>query len=183
MNPCVFTTQFEVWLRAATNRSPNDLICFRSAKRWATGSKLLRRHGSLPILFRQQDDLDPILSCRFVGELVEIQFPEQFESDAQRLTWLDERLWLQRNTIQTDWRSDQFPTWESQFKAWEIDEFMNAKTWFMVRGLREIIPLPLPRLRKLDGDHPLAPNYIRGYALCHYPVDEIRMVSNAEPSV
>lgn len=183
MNPCVFTTQFGVWLRAATDRSPNDLICFRSAKRWATAAKLLRRHGSLPILFRQQDDPYPILSCRFVGELVEIQFPERFDSDAQRRTWLDERLWLQRHTIQNDWRSDQFPTWESQFKAWEIDDFMNSKTWYIVRGLREIVPLPLPRLHKLDRDHPLAANYVRGYALCHYPAGEILMVPNAEAAI
>ena len=176
MNPCVFTTQFGVWLREASVRPPTDLICFRSAKRWATAAKLLRRHGSLPILFRQQDDSDPILACRFVGELVEIQFPERFDNDARRLTWLDEKLWLQRDTIRTDWRDDRFPTWESQFKAWEIDDFMRSKSWYIARGLREIVPLPLSRLHKLKDNDPLADNYVRGYALCHYPADEILSV-------
>ena len=56
---------------------------------------------------------------------------------------------------------------------------MKADTWYIVRNLREIEPLPLPRLRKLDDDHPLASNYIRGYALCHYPAAEVKPRSGA----
>jgi len=176
MGPCVYTTQHPIWLEAASACAPCDAVCFRSNKRWATGAKLLDRHGTLPVLFRKQEDSDEVLACRFVADLVEIHFPDWFESDAARLAWLDEKLWLQRDTIKKLERSERFRTWESQFKAWEIDNFMKAETWFIVRNLREIRALPLPRLRKLDDDHPLASNYIRGYALCHYPDKEVEVI-------
>ncbi len=176
MNPCIYTTQFPMWLAAASDCDAAKLVCFRSAKRWATAAKLLNRYGPLPILFRQQDDSDPVLACRFVAELVEIYFPERFETDDRRLAWLDENLWLQRETIKKLPRTDRFPTWESQFKAQEIDFFMDGKTWYFVRGLHAMKPLPLPRLRKLKDGRGLADNFTRGYALCHYPADEILSV-------
>ena len=48
---------------------------------------------------------------------------------------------------------------------------MKAMTWFSVRDVREIKPLPLPRLRKLNDN---SSKFVRGYALCRYPKDEIR---------
>ena len=53
---------------------------------------------------------------------------------------------------------------------------MKAMTWFSVRDVREIKPLPLPRLRKLKDNRPLSSKFVRGYALCHYPKDEIRTI-------
>ena len=51
---------------------------------------------------------------------------------------------------------------------------MKAMTWFSVRDVREIKPLPLPRLRKLNDNYLLSSKFVRGYALCRYPKDEIR---------
>lgn len=182
MDPCVYTTQHEIWLQAAAACGPTEQVCFRSAKRWATARRLLTKQTTLPLLFRQQDEGALVLACRFAADLVEVHFPEDFESDAGRLKWLDERLWLQRDTIRERPRTDRFPTWESQFKTWELDAFMKAKTWYTLRGLREIASLPLPRLRKLNGNHPLSPQFIRGYALCHYPRDEISGIGGTQPA-
>ncbi|MBW3539630.1 MAG: hypothetical protein KY476_05110 [Planctomycetes bacterium] len=93
----------------------------------------------------------------------------------ERQAWLNEKLLLQRDTIKRE-RDDRFPSWESQFETWELDKFMKAATWYIVCEIRPITPLPLPRLRKLKGDHPLAANYTRGYALCHYPMTEIQVI-------
>ena len=83
---------------------------------------------------------------------------------------------MQRDTIKSQPCTTKFPTWQSQFKEWEIDNFMKAMTWFSVRDVREIKPLPLPRLRKLKDNRPLSSKFVRGYALCHYPKDEIRTI-------
>ena len=81
---------------------------------------------------------------------------------------------MQRNTIKRQPRTTKFRTWQVQFKEWEIDNFMKAMTWFSVRDVREIKPLPLPRLRKLNDNYPLSSKFVREYALCRYPKDEIR---------
>lgn len=182
MDPCVYTTQHDTWLRAASGCSPTQVVCFRSAKRWAKASRLLTTQTTLPVLFRQQNETTPVLACRFVADLVEIHFADQFANDQARLAWLEDRLWLQRETIKSQPRTGRFPTWESQYKTWEIDNFMTAITWFSVRRVREIEPLPLPRLRKLDDDRPLSPNFIRGYALCRYPQGEIRTIGKTGPA-
>ena len=36
---------------------------------------------------------------------------------------------------------------------------MKAMTWFSVRDVREIKPLPLPRLRKLNDNYPLSSKF------------------------
>jgi hypothetical protein len=181
--PCVYTTQFPTWLEAGSACATTDLICFCSNKRWSTAAKLLSRDGTLPVLFRQQEDSKAALECRFVAELVEIHFVDRFDNDAKRLAWLDEKLWLQRETTKRKWRKELFKTWESQYKEWEVDKFMAAKTWYIVRLLREIKPLPLPRLRKLANNQPLAINFVRGYALCHYPSDEVEFISDHTEAV
>ena len=172
MQPCVYTTQFPVWLRAAAG-VPAGLACFRSNKRWSKAAKLLDQYGTVPILFRIQEDSDTELACQYVAELVEIHFRKRFDDDEARLAWLDDKLKLQRDTIKQMDRTEEFPTWESQFQVWEIANFMEAKTWYIVRNLHEIKPLPLSQLRKLKDDQPLASNYKRGYALCHFPEDKI----------
>lgn len=176
MRPCVYTTQFQTWLKEGSACAPTESVCFRSNKRWATAAKLLERHAALPVLFRQQEDSNAILACRFVAELTEIRFLDRFEDDVQRRAWLDEKLWLQRKTIKKQERTKRFPTWESQYKAWEVDKFIGAKTWYVVRNVRQIRPLPLPRLRKLTNNQPLADTFIRGYALCYYPSQEIVLI-------
>ena len=55
-------------------------------------------------------------------------------------------------------------------------------TWFSVRDVREIKPLPLPRLRKLKDNRPLSSEFVRGYALCRYPKDEIRTIGKTGPA-
>ena len=176
MDPCVYTTQHGTWLHAAVGCSPKQLVCFRSVKRWTTARQLLIAHTTLPVLFRKQDETTPVLACRFVAELVEIHFADddQFANDRARLDWLEARLWLQRDTIKNQPRTAKFPTPQAQFKEWEIDKFMKAMTWFSVRNVRKIKPLPLPRLRKLKDNRPLSQKFVRGYALCRYPKDEIR---------
>ena len=178
MSSCIYTTQYPIWLDAALPCEASKPISFHSNKKWATAKKLLDRAGSLPLLIRRQEDETEDLACRYLADLLEITFREDIANDTERLAWLDEKLWFQRKTIQDLPRTQQFSTWEQQYKAWEIDYFMKATTWYTIANLREISPLPLPRLRKLDGDHPLAPNYIRGYALCHYPDDEIDVIQS-----
>jgi hypothetical protein len=151
-------------------------VSFRSAKRWATARRLLETQATLPVLFRQQEEATPQLACRFAGEIVEIQFADQFGNDQARNAWLEERLWLQRDTIKKQPRSPEFPTWESQFRTWEINNFMKAITWYILRGVHEIEPVPLPRLHKLADGQPLSPNFVRGYALCRYPQGEIKPI-------
>jgi hypothetical protein len=104
------------------------LICFRSNKRRVRAAKLLGSLGTLPVLFRQQEDSDAALSCRFVAELVEIQFAHTFSTNSKRLAWLDEKLWLHWEVVKGSGRDKKYPTWEAQYKAWEIDKFMVAKT-------------------------------------------------------
>ena len=179
-DPCVYTTQHNTWLRAAVGRSSTQLVCFRSGKRWKRASQLLTSHNTLPVLFREQDETTLVLACSFVAELVEIHFADQFANDRARHAWLEDRLRLQRDTIKRLWLQQRHPTQfrtpQAQFKAWEIDNFMKAITWFSVRDVRKIEPLPLPRLRKLKDNRPLSSEFVRGYALCSYPKDEIRMI-------
>ena len=105
---------------------------------------------------------------------MDIHVATEFESDTKRLSWLQERLWLQREIIKKQSRSPRFPTWQLQFQEWEIDKFIKDKTSYIIRGLHEIEPLALPHLRKLVDDRPLASNFRHGYALCQYPESEIR---------
>ena len=133
------------------------------------------------MLFRQQDEATSELACRFVGDLVEIHFADQFDNDQARVAWLEDRLWLQRDTIKNQPRTQQFPTWELQYNTWEIDNFTKAQTWYVVRGVHEIERLPLPRLHKLKGNQPLSPKFVRGYALCHCPQEQIRPIVKTGP--
>jgi hypothetical protein len=133
---CLYDAVFNV-LEAAFGRAATDLICFRSNKRWVTAAKLLQRFRTLPVLFRQEES-NGIFTCRYVAELVEIQFSHGFANEAKRLAWRDEKLWLQREIIKGPKRDLSFPTWESQYKKWEIDKFMVAQTWYIVCHLREI---------------------------------------------
>ena len=64
----------------------------------------------------------------FIADLVEIHFRKDLADDQARLAWLDDHLWLQRKTIKSSSRSAEFPTWESQYSAWEIDNFLKAST-------------------------------------------------------
>ncbi len=79
---------------------------------------------------------------------------------------------MQRNKIKS--HHPKYRTWQEQFKVEEIDTFMKAMTWFSVQKVRKIIkPLPLPRLRKLKDNRPLSSRFVRGYALCRYPKDDV----------
>ena len=180
MDLCVYTTQHDTWLHAALDCPPTQLVCFRSVKRWKTARQLLTSHTTLPVLFRKQDETTPILACHFVAELIEIHFADQFATDRARLAWLEDRLWLQRNKIKS--HHPKYRTWQEQFKVEEIDNFMKAMTWFSVRDVRKIESLPLPRLRKLKDNRPLSSRFVRGYALCRYPKDEIRTIGKTGPA-
>ena len=121
--------------------------------------------ATLRVLFREQDEQDetettPGLACRFVADLVEILFvADHLATDRARRAELQERLWLQRDTMI-----------KSKSQDWDIkretDTFLKAVAWFSVRNVREIKPpLPLPRLRLLEDNRPLSSEYRRGYAL------------------
>ena len=172
MDPCVYTTQHGTWLRAAAVDCSPTPVCFRSGKRWKKAHQLLTSPATLRVLFREQDETTPVLACRFVADLVEIHFvADHLATDRARRAELQERLWLQRDTMIKS---------KSQFKDWDIDRetdtFLKAVTWFSVRNVREIKPLPLPRLRLLEDNRPLSSEYRRGYALCRYPKNEIRPI-------
>ena len=174
MDPCVYTTQHGRWLLAAVGDWPTP-VCFRSGKRWKKAHQLLTPPATLRVLFREQDEQDetettPVLACRFVADLVEILFvADHLATDRARRAELQERLWLQRDTMI-----------KSQSQDWDIkretDTFLKAVTWFSVRNVREIKPLPLPRLRLLEDNRPLSSEYRRGYALCRYPKNEIKPI-------
>ena len=175
MDPCVYTTQHGRWLRAAVGDWPTP-VRFRSGKRWKKAHQLLTPPATLRVLFREQDEQDvtettPGLACRFVADLVEILFvADHLATDRARRAELQERLWLQRDTMI-----------KSKSQDWDIkretDTFLKAVTWFSVRNVREIKPpLPLPRLRLLEDNRPLSSEYRRGYALCRYPKNEITVV-------
>lgn len=174
MKPCVYTTQYPTWLEAGRACDPTKPFSFRSGRRWSAARQLLGGHGTLPILIRRQEDASEELACTFIGDLVAVVFPDELGDAAAQRHWLDEHLWLQRETIRSD-PDDEYPTWEAQYKEWEVDSFLEAETWYTLRNLRSISPLPLPKLRKLNDGRPLSADYIRGYALCHYPVADIRI--------
>ncbi len=176
MDPCVYTTQHDTWLQASSACPATQLACFRSAKRWVTAKRLLDLNGALPVILRQQDEARPFV-CRFVGDLIEIRFQKEFAHDEARLAWLDEHLELQRDTIKTQARTAAFPTWESQYQTSELDKFMKASTWYVLRNVREIAPIPLPRLRTVEGNHPLSPDYRYSYSLCFYPEEDIQLIA------
>ena len=182
MQICVYTTNHPLWLHHMRDHcSPDDLVCFRSNRKWATAKRHLDRDGTLPVLIREtKDDTDGFM-CTFVAELTEIWFPQQFTTDKARRNWLNEKLWLQREGIQSRGHDPRFESWQDQFKAWEIDNFMKAKTFYIIRNLRAIEPLPLPNLTKVDGGQPLSADYTRGYSICYYPESKIKVVAeNAE---
>ena len=169
MDPCVYTTQHGRWLRAAVGDWPTP-GCFRSGKRWKKAHQLLTSPATLRVLFREQDEPTPVLACRFVADLVEILFvADHLATDRARRAELQERLWLQRDTMS-----------KSKSQDWDIKRetttFLEAVTWFSVRNVREIKPLPLPRLRLLENNRPLSSEYRRGYALCRYPKNEIKPI-------
>ena len=99
MDPCVYTTQHGRWLHAAVGDWPTP-VCFRSGKRWKKAHQLLTPPATLPVLFREQDKPTPVLACRFVADLVEIIFvADHLATDRARRAELQERLWLQRDTM------------------------------------------------------------------------------------
>ncbi len=123
-----------------------------------SAKRLLNVNGALPVIFRQQDQQGPFV-CQFVADLLEIHFRTEFGDDQPRLAWLEDHLWLQRKTIEAKPRTAEFPTWESQYKAWEIDKFMS---------------------KFMEGNQPLSPDYTRSYSLCHYPEADIRLIPKPE---
>lgn len=173
MKPCVYTTLSGMWLDAASRVPRTKTVCFRSGRKWVRAKELLRQFGTVRVLFRQQDEPGDVLRCRFVADLVKINFREEFAADDEARAWLDKHLWLQRDVIKRRPRSERDATWQSQYKAWETDPFLRSQTWYSVLGVQEINPIRLSRLRKLDGG-PLAADFRRGYALCHYPDALIR---------
>ena len=149
MAKCIYTTQHRNWLNAARDKPDDYEICFRSDKSWKTANDLLAEDGALKVLFRRHED-DGEFTCRFVAELVAICFPRKMADDETRRAALDRKLIFQRELIKNDhysgdpdYECHKFATWESQFKAWEIDTFMKTKTWYTVRCIREIKPVPL----------------------------------------
>ena len=91
MDPCVYTTQHGTWLRAAAVDCSPTPVCFRSGKRWKKAHQLLTSPATLRVLFREQDETTPVLACRFVAD--------HLATDRARRAELQERLWLQRDTI------------------------------------------------------------------------------------
>jgi hypothetical protein len=112
------------------------------------------------------------LLCTFLAKLAELWFPAQFGSDAERRAWLEEKLWLQRDGWKAKGPDRQSQSWQETFQAREIEPFMEAQTYYIIRNLRAIEPLSLSRLVKLINGQALADNYTRGYAICHFPEPE-----------
>ena len=177
MQPCVYTTNHPKWLCYMREQcSPTDRVCFRSSRRWATAKRLMDRNSTLPILFRETKDDGDEFVCTYVAELVQISFVDDFNGELARRNWLNERLWLQRDAITQGDRAPGFRTWQEEFITTEVKPFMAARTYYTIRELRTIKPLPLPYLTKIRDEQPLSGKYIRGYSICYYPESEVEIV-------
>ncbi len=120
------------------------------------------------------------MRCTFLAELVEVWFPSQLGTDDERKAWLQDKLWLQRKVYQERAPKPGFETSEGQFKAREVDYFTEfGETHYIIRNLRRIEPLPLPKLKKVDGNHELSPNYIRSYSICWFPESDIHEICSS----
>jgi hypothetical protein len=141
-----------------------------SKRRWAGAARLLERHTTLPILFRQHDVDEQHFTCRFAALLVEVNFRDAFRNDSERRAWLDRALSLQHEV----WRRSDGPRrGESKYKRLEVDKFLESETWYVVQGMRPISPVPLGRLRKRANNEPLALDYRYPYAICQVPIEDI----------
>ena len=170
MDPCIYSSQHKRWLKAASNCLPTQRVCFMSKRRWAEAARLLARHTTLPILFRQHDVDEQRFTCRFAARLVEVNFRDAFRNDFERRAWLDRALSLQRE----DWkRSDGPELGESKYRRLEVDKFLESETWYVVQGMKPISPVPLGRLRKRANNEPLAADYKYPYAICQLPIEDI----------
>jgi hypothetical protein len=136
----------------------------------------MESHETVPLLFREQDTKSAELTCSFRADLVEVIFPRDVGDSVAQRAWLEEHLWLQRQDIQSKPRSPGSPPGQPDFAEQELAPFLAARTWYLLRNVKVIEPIPINRLHKLDGDHPLAPNFIRGYALCHYPEELVKVL-------
>jgi hypothetical protein len=182
MQVCIYTTNHQDFLQYMLHHcTPADLVCFRSNRKWVSARRYLRS-GTLPMLIREIDNDADEFVCNFVAELVEVWFPGQFETDGERRAWLQDKLWLQREVYKEHDPKPGFETSEGQFQAWELDYFTNlGETYYIIRNLRRIKPLPLPQLMKVKvrkvGDSPqLSPKYIRSYSLCWYPESKVHVL-------
>ncbi len=183
MQVCVYTTNHSGWLNHMQKTcGPEDVVCFRSRRRWATAKEHLERSGPMPVLIRDTDDDAADFRCTRVAELVEVWFPEDIGGKRALKAWLEDALWLQRKGIQEGGHSDRFANWQAQFDAWEIKPCLKAQTLYCIRNLQMIDPLPLPTLIKLSNKEPLSAQYSRPYSICYYPETHVRVLQGAPPT-
>lgn len=175
MDLCIFTANHSTWLKAATEQDEKS-IWLRSNKPWVFAKDHLDKHDSLPILFRETGGGVETPSCTFAADVVEIKFADDISGD--RASWLRENLKPQLGQIMKDWangrRRAKYSSPEEQFEAEEVQLFLKAATYYHVKNVREIEPIPMNELNKKNGGQPLALNFGRGYAICEYPMSEVQ---------
>jgi hypothetical protein len=185
MQKCIYTTNHKNFLAymlancphahcPPDETPPTSLACFRSNREWVTAKALLRKEpdesGTLPILIREiKDDSELILPIEFLAELVEVKFASEFATDSERKKkWLEDKFWLQERVYEGKGPSDD---WDAEREiAYSLE---NGKTYYIIRNLRKIEPLPLVELKKVLGGTPLSPEYSRSYSICEYPDKKI----------
>ena len=165
---CIYTTIQKLWLDEFLNLSPGSTATFQSVHKWKRAEELLQGKSSVPVLIRASGEDSEPLQCAYIADLVALTFADRFMTKEDKQRWLENNLTLQKHYIQNN-TSPKFSTWHAQFESWELDFGNKANTWFMLRNLRRIKPFPITKLVKESNNQPLAPNYIRGYAICYFP--------------
>jgi len=163
MNPCVYTVNYRPQLDYSVKTcKPDDLVCFSSAKNWASAARMVKRFGAIPVLFRDINDETSPAGCTFIADLVEVVFARSFPGEAEHRAWLLEHYWLQKQMYLAKKKPD------SEFIKNEIDSYRNRTTHYIVRGVRRIKRIPLTSLMKVSDGQPLSSEYRYGYAICEF---------------
>jgi len=184
MQKCIYTTNHKNFLDymlancphahcPPDETPPTSLACFRSSRKWATAKTLLRKEpdksDTLPILIREiKDDSELILPIEFVAELIEVYIPSGSTTVPERQDWLKHRLGLQEKVYEGTGQNDR---WDARREIAYSSE--KGKTYYIIRNLRKIEPLPLVELTKVFGGTPLSPEYHYSYSICEYPESKI----------
>jgi hypothetical protein len=149
MKVCVYTALHHGALRFILSTwSATSPVWFSSKRRWVTAQEIV----PAPILIRDiEDEGSGPLVCRYVADLDELKDADDFGGDRDRhRAWLRDHRAMQR----AQRHSEGWP--EQKFLKSEVEGFLDHRTHFMIRHLREIDPLPLDRLVKAADRTPLA---------------------------
>jgi hypothetical protein len=101
--------------------------------------------------------------------LVEIKFADEFPNAESRREWIIPKLEVHRGSYAFDDPELSMAEIDALVEG-ELEGFVKSETFYGIRALKEISPIPLTNLVKdSDGEH-VSGDYDRSYAVCRYPV-------------